>query len=180
MTPAVSPCTCHASTGCGSPLTSSAASARQSNIRPTSRRVPAAITTSPGAATACSRAARSGVSPIATRCTRVAGLRLLADDNQPGGDADARLKGNAGGGLQRTDRIEDGDAGAHGLLGVMLIGCRIAKIDEHAIAQVLGDKSVEARRHIGDRSVEGGEQIAHVLGVKTRRQRHRVDDVAQP
>ena len=96
----------------------------------------------------------------------VAGPQLLADDNQPGGDADARPKGHVGSGLQRADRVEDGEAGAHGLLGVMLMSRRVAEIDEHAIAQVLGDKSVKSRHHIGDHFVEGGDQIAHVLGVK--------------
>ena len=110
--------------------------------------------------------------------SRVAGPQLLADDNQPGGDADARLKGHAGSGLQRADRVEDGKAGAHGLLGVMLMSRRVAEIDQHAIAQILGDKSVKARHHIGDRLVEGGDQIAHVLGVKACRKGHRVDHVA--
>jgi hypothetical protein len=45
------------STGCGKPFNSIDPSARQSNMRPTSRRVLAAITTSPGAAIAWSRAA---------------------------------------------------------------------------------------------------------------------------
>ena len=109
---------------------------------------------------------------------RVAGPQLLADDNQPGGDADARLKGHVGSGLQRADRVEDGKAGAHGLLGVMLMSRRVAEIDEHAIAQVLGDKSVESRHHIGDHFVEGGDQIVHVLGVKTCRKGHRGDHIA--
>jgi hypothetical protein len=64
LTPTVSPRTRHASTEGGSPFSSLAPSAWQSNIPPTSRRVLAAITTSPGAATACSRAARFGVSAI--------------------------------------------------------------------------------------------------------------------
>ena len=108
----------------------------------------------------------------------IAGPQLLADDNQPGGDADARLKGHVGSGLQRADRVEDGKAGAHGLLGIMLMSCRVAEIDVHAIAQVLGDKSVKSRHHIGDHFVEGGDQIAHVLGVETCREGRRADHVA--
>ena len=60
----------------------------------------------------------------------------------------------------------------------MLMSCRVAEIDEHAIAQVLGDKSVKSRHHIGDHLVEGGDQIAHVLGVKTCRKRRRADHIA--
>ena len=110
---------------------------------------------------------------------RIAGPQLLADDNQPGGDADARLKGHVGTRLQRADRVQDRKAGAHGLLRVMLIGRRVAKIDQHAIAEILGDKSIEARHHIVDRLVESRDQIAHVLGVETCRESHRIDDVAR-
>ena len=108
----------------------------------------------------------------------VAGRRLLADDDQARGDADTRLKRHGGRDLQRADSVENGKAGAHGALGIMLIGRRVTEIDEHAIAQVLGDKSVEARHRVGDTFVEGFDQIAHVLGVETCRKRHRVDHVA--
>ncbi len=102
----------------------------------------------------------------------VAGPQRLPDNNQPRGDADARLKGHSGSDLQPADRVEDGKAGAHGLLGVMLMSRRVAKIDQHAIAQVLGDKSIESGHHIGAPFVEGGDQIPHVLGVKTGRKEH--------
>ncbi len=101
----------------------------------------------------------------------VAGPYLLADDNQPGGYADARLKGHVGSDLQRANRIENGKAGAHGPLCVMLIRCGVAEIDQHAIAQILGDKSVKPRHHIGDPFVEDGDPIVHVLGVKACRKR---------
>ena len=50
------------------PLTSTAPRSRWSNRSPTSRRVPAAMTTASGSARACSRAARFGVSPT-TDCS---------------------------------------------------------------------------------------------------------------
>ena len=92
--------------------------------------------------------------------------------NEPRGDAGARLKGHVGSGLQRADGVESGKAGAHGLLGVMLMSRRVAEIDQHAIAQVLGDKSIKSRHRIGDHFVEGGDQVVHVLGVKACRQGH--------
>ncbi len=60
----------------------------------------------------------------------------------------------------------------------MLASSGVAKIDEHAIAQVLGDKSIEARNNIGDRFVEGGDEIVHVFRVEARRKRHRPDHIA--
>ena len=98
---------------------------------------------------------------------RATGPRLLADDNQARGDADTRLKRDVGRRFQRADSVEDRKAGAHGLLGIMLIGRRVTEIDVHPLAEVLRDKSVEARHHVGDQLVEGGDQIVHVLGVET-------------
>ena len=83
----------------------------------------------------------------------VAGPNLLADDNQPGGDAGARLKGDIGSDVQRADRIEDGKAGPHGLLRVMLMSCRVAKIDEHAIAEELSETL--ANLQLANRTVLG-------------------------
>ena len=48
---------------------------------------------------------------------------------------------------------------------------RVAEIDKHAIAQILGDKPVEARHRIGDSFVEGRDQIMHLLGVEACRRR---------
>ena len=89
----------------------------------------------------------------------------------------ARLKGNLGSGLQRADRVEDGKAGAHGLLSVMLMSRGVAEIDVHAIVQVLGDKSVKSRHHVGDHLVEGGDHIVHVLGIRMCRKGHRADHI---
>ena len=72
-------------------------SARQSNMRPTSRRVLAAITTWPGAAAACRRAAKvRGLARYVDTLWRLASPDLLADDNEPRGDADAGLQPDAG------------------------------------------------------------------------------------
>ncbi len=60
----------------------------------------------------------------------------------------------------------------------MLMRCRVAEIDMHAVAQVLGDKSVKSRDHIGDHFVEACDPFTHVLGVKTGRRRHGPDHVA--
>ena len=53
--------------------------------------------------------------------SRVATPLLLANNDQPGGYTDARPQRHRGRGLQRADRIEDGDAGAHRLLGVVFM-----------------------------------------------------------
>ena len=56
---------------------------------------------------------------------------------------------------------------------------RIAEIDQHPVAHVLGDKAVEAADRIGDGAVVVADQLAQILRVKTRRQRRRADEVAE-
>jgi hypothetical protein len=48
---------------------------------------------------------------------------------------------------------------------------RIAEINEHPVAHVLGDKAGEATDRIGDRAVIGADQLAEILRVVPRRQR---------
>ena len=137
--------TCQAGTGAAMPLTSTAPRSRYSKRSPTSRRVPAAMTTASGSARACSRAARFGVSPT-TDCscaepspirsptttspvaipTRACSLTDLTS-RRPTASIDAQ---------PRPDRP----------LGIVLMRSRVAEIDQHAVAHVLGDKAVEARR----------------------------------
>ena len=110
-------------------------------------------------------------------CRRLA--ELIADDNEPGGDADARLKGHVGSGLQRADRVEDGKAGAHGPLSVMFMSCRVAEIDEHAIAQILCDHTAEAFDLICAARLKGADDIALLLGIKSRGECGRPHHVAE-
>jgi hypothetical protein len=92
--------------------------------------------------------------------------RLLADDNEPGGDADARLNCLAGRCRQHADRVEDGKTGAHGPLGIMFMSGRIAEIDQRAIALILRDKPVKSGGYVSHHLVEGRDQIVDVFRVK--------------
>jgi hypothetical protein len=49
------------------------------------------------------------------------------------------------------------------------MGSRIAEIDQHPIAHVLGDKAVEAADRIADRAVVIANQLAQILWVMTGR-----------
>ena len=66
----------------------------------------------------------------------------VADDHQPGRDADTALQGNVM--LERTDSTNQLQPRPHRLRGVVLMGLRIAEIDQHAIAHVFGDEAAEA------------------------------------
>ena len=103
----------------------------------------------------------------------------IADHDHAGGDADARLQGHARSGLQRADRIEDGEPRAHRALGVVLVCGRIAEIGEHAIAQILRDHAAEALDLAGAARLEGADHLALLLRIEPRRERARADHVAE-
>ena len=70
------------------------------------------------------------------------GAKEIADDGETGRYADACGQLLA---AQRTlaDRLDDGEGGAHGTLGIELIRLWPSEIDEDAIAEVLCDKAAE-------------------------------------
>jgi hypothetical protein len=61
-----------------------------------------------------------------------------AHNDQPGRDADADVKRIGYG--QSSDCIDKHQPGSNSPLRIILVGVRIAEIDQHTIAHVLGDK----------------------------------------
>ena len=64
-------------------------------------------------------------------------------------------------------------------LGIVLMRLRVAEIDQNAIAHVLGDKAIEAPDGIRDGAVICADDLAQILGIEPRRQRHRADQIAE-
>ena len=133
----------------------------------------------PGAANACSRAARFGVSPNTT-CSRAAPFAdQIADDYQPGGDADPHLQRNAGGGRELRRRLDQGKAGLHSVLGVMLVSLGIAEIGQHPVTHVLGDEPAGLGDEIGTAAVINSDRLAQILGVEARGECCRAHQIAE-
>ena len=103
----------------------------------------------------------------------------VADHDEPSGDADAHLQGNAGGGLELRHRLDQRKPGLHGAFGVMLVGLGIAEIGQHPVAHVLGDETAGLGDEIGAATVIRTDDLAHVLGVEASRERGRADEVAE-
>jgi hypothetical protein len=107
----------------------------------------------------------------------------LADHDQPARDADAH--GEAGSaaagdsGVERRQRVEDRESGAHRALGILFLRVRVAEINQHAIAHELGDVAVEAPNRLADRLLIGADHIAHVFGIDLRRETRRIRQVAE-
>ena len=56
---------------------------------------------------------------------------------------------------------------------------RVAEIDHHPVAHVLGDKPVEAADRLGDSAMVIPDQLAQILRVVTGRERGRADQIAE-
>ena len=77
----------------------------------------------------------------------------IADDHQPGGDADASLKGRVG--LQSAYCSDQFQPCAHGTLCVVLVGLRIAEVDQDPVAHVLRDEAAKATHGLCDALLVG-------------------------
>ena len=100
---------------------------------------------------------------------RGTGADQVADHYEATGDAEPHVQW-----LQRgepADRVDDGEPGSHRPLGVVLMGFRVAEINQHPIAHEFGDKPGEAGNGVGDAAVIGADHLAQILGIEARRQR---------
>jgi hypothetical protein len=102
----------------------------------------------------------------------------IADDHQPRRDPDPRLEFN-GSDIEAADRADRSQSRPDSPLGVVLMRSRVAEIDRDTVAHVFGDKAVEAADHVGDGLVIGGDDLAQILGVETRSERCRADEIAK-
>jgi hypothetical protein len=101
------------------------------------------------------------------RCRSLADL--IADDHRPGGDADPHRELDPGRprdrGVQFRHRIDDVETRPHRPLGLVLVGARVAEINEDAVAHVLGDKAVIMPDRRAAPVLKRGDDIAQIFGV---------------
>jgi hypothetical protein len=103
----------------------------------------------------------------------------IAHDDEAAGDADPRLHREAGVHLDGANSRNQLQAGADGLLGVVLARFGVAEVDQRAVAGVPGDEAAERLHGLGHAMVIRGHHLAHVLGIEPRGQRGRPDQVAE-
>ena len=114
-----------------------------SNRSPSSRRVPAAITTAFGSAIPCSRAARFGCfADDACSCACPAADRSPTTTSPVA--MPTRTWSRTGRRVEVAAPHRRARARPDRPLGIVLVRLRIAEIDEHPVAHVLGDKAAEA------------------------------------
>ena len=155
-------------TGSAKPLSRRGPRSSSSNRPPTSRRVAWLITTLPGAASACSRAARFGVSPT-TACSCAAPSPTSSPTTTSPVAIPTRgcQRARPPGATERSaDRLDDRQAGPDRALGLVLVRLRPAEVGEHAVAHVLGDVAPRSADHPGAAFLVGADHLAHVLGIE--------------
>ena len=159
------------------PLSSRSPRSSSSKPAPSSRRVASAITTWPGAAIPCRRAARFGVSPT-TACSCAAPSPTRSPTTTRPVAMPTRAASASPAGLpQLADRRGDRQPRPDGPLGLVLMRPRPAEIGQHAVAHELGDVALEARDLARHRVLIAADHLAHVLGIEPRRQRGRADQI---
>ena len=93
----------------------------------------------------------------------------IADDDKPGGNADADGEPLRSTGLQARHRRFYLQPRPHRPLGVVLMRPRIAEIGQHPVAHEFGDKAVIARDDAGNGVLIGADLLAQFLGVEPHR-----------
>jgi hypothetical protein len=82
-------------------------------------------------------------------------------------------------GTRLSDRFDERQSRPYRALGIILVGLRIAEINEHPVAHILGNKPVEPGDRLRDASVVGPDQRTQVLGVELGRERGRAGEVGE-
>jgi len=103
----------------------------------------------------------------------------IADDDKPGGNADADGEPLRSTDLQARHRRCYFQRCPHRPLGVVLMSPRIAKIGQHTVAHEFGDKAVIARDDAGNGILIGSDLLAVFLGVEPHRQGRRADEITE-
>ena len=135
------------------------------------------MTTVPGAASPCSRAARFGVSPTTASSRDAPSPISSPTTTSPVATPTRQANASPSGVASRCHRRDQPEPGPDRALGRVLVRRGPAEIGQHAVAQELGDVAVEAGDPARHRVLEGAQQAAHLLGVEPAAQRRRADEV---
>ena len=63
--------------------------------------------------------------------------------------------------------------------GVVFMGSRVTEINQHAVAHIFGDKTIEPGDDLRHGAVIGSDELTQIFPIKTRRQRGRAHKIAE-
>src|SRR5262249_10858421 len=87
-----------------------------------------------------------------------AGGDQVTHDDLPGADANTHAQGL--GRLKPPDGLNESKTSPHRLLDVVLVRLRVAKVHQHSVSHVLGNKAVETANHVGNAAVVRADHLA--------------------
>src|SRR5262249_61172490 len=108
---------------------------------------------------------------------RLAGTNEIADHDQARRDPNTRPERLLD--TQLADRLDDRQSRPDGTLGIILMGVRIAEIDEHPIAHVPGHEAVEPGDRLRAALIIGADYRTQILWVERGRERGRANEAGQ-
>jgi hypothetical protein len=82
-------------------------------------------------------------------------------------------------GIESSHGLYDPQPGSHRPLRVVFVRQRVAEIDEQAIAEILSDMALIAGHHLGAGRLIGAHHLAPLLGVQSRCEGSRVDEITE-
>src|SRR5580704_553619 len=106
------------------------------------------------------------------------GGEFIADYHDPSGDPDAGFQLRVEFRTEARCRSPKRQRGAHGILGVPLIGLGIAEIGEHNAAGEATDVTMVALDDLDAMSATRRRRLAQILRIEARRQRHQAGQLA--
>ena len=137
------------------------------------------ITTAPGSASACSRAARFGVSPT-TSCSWAAPTPMRSPTTtSPVAMPTRTCKGTPAAVLSFGTASTSESPARTARSASCSMGLGIAEIGQYPVAHVPGDETAGSGDEIGAAAVVRADDLAHVLGVEPGRERGRANEVAE-
>src|SRR5262249_23703587 len=89
---------------------------------------------------------------------RIPGVHQVANNNEASRNPDTGLQSHAR--PQGDHRCNQFEPRADRTLGIVLMGLRIAKIDQHTVAEILRDKAIVAAYDPGDALMISGNDLA--------------------
>ena len=103
----------------------------------------------------------------------------ITDDYKARGDPDTYPQRGRLARIELGHGFDQGETRAHRLFSVLLMRLRVTEISQHAITEILSNKTARAGDHLGATAVIGADDVAQLLWIEPRRQCRGTDEVGE-
>src|SRR3981081_2895875 len=100
----------------------------------------------------------------------------IADDCEARGDTDTRLQRGRVARIELVHGVDQGEARAPRLFGVLRMCLRVTEITQHAVTEILGNKAAGTGYYLGTTAVIGSDDVTQLLRIEQRRQCRGTDE----